>query len=147
MTFTEHGDYARIFRITYVEVERALTRPAILSTRLFLPYNKTDTIHDIKQRLSDWVNPCLGITIVQSSITTNKLAFIILERYRGQLRKNAGPGAHDDQRYLYPRILSAETVEVFAKDFRNDSPKDIEKAANTDTFLANRYNLSIINSK
>lgn len=148
MTFTEHGDYARIFRITYVEVERALTRPAILSTRLFLPYNKTDTIHDIKQRLSDWVNPCLGNSFQPyNAYSTNKLAFIILERYRGQLRKNAGPGAHDDQRYLYPRILSAETVEVFAKDFRNDSPKDIEKAANTDTFLANRYSFSVINSR
>lgn len=64
MTFTEHGDYARIFRITFTvkaaEAERPLPRPVILSTRLFLPYNKTDTIHDIKQRLSDWVNPCLG---------------------------------------------------------------------------------------
>lgn len=70
---------------------------------------------------------------------------IILEKYRGQMKKGASAGGHDDQRYLYPRILSAETVEVFAKDFRNDSPKDIEKAANTDTFLANRYSyLSII---
>lgn len=122
MTFTEHGDYARIFRITFIvkaaEAERPLPRPAILSTRLFLPYNKTDTIHDIKQRLSDWVNPCL-------------------EKYRAQLKKTAS-GTGDD-RHLYPRIFSAETVEVFAKDFRNDSPKDIEKAANTDTFLANRF--------
>lgn len=67
MTFTEHGDYARIFRITYVEAERVLPRAAILSTRLFLPYNKTDTIHDIKQRLSDWVNPCLGTVGLHSS--------------------------------------------------------------------------------
>ena len=60
LTFTEYGNYGRIFRITYVETEQPLVRPAILSTRLFLPYNKTDTILDIKQRLSDWVNPCLG---------------------------------------------------------------------------------------
>ena len=47
---------------------------------------------------------------------------------------------------FYPRILSAETVEVFAKDFRNDNIKDIEKAANTDTFLANRYSKKISSS-
>ena len=60
MAYTEHGDYMRIFRITYVEADQPLVRPAVLSTRLFLPYNKTDTILDIKQRLSDWVNTCLG---------------------------------------------------------------------------------------
>lgn len=36
-------------------------------------------------------------------------------------------------------IVSAETVEVFAKDFRNENIRDTEKAANTDTFLANRF--------
>lgn len=60
MFYTEHGDYCRIFRITYMIEPEQVIRPAVLSTRLFLPYNKTDTINDIKQRLSDWVNPCLG---------------------------------------------------------------------------------------
>ena len=60
MAFTEHGDYMRIFRITYVQTESPVFRPAILSTRLFLPYNKTNTIIDIKHRLSDWVNQYLG---------------------------------------------------------------------------------------
>jgi len=38
-----------------------------------------------------------------------------------------------------PRLLSAETVEVFAKDFRDDNVIELEKAANDDTFLANRF--------
>lgn len=61
MAFTEHGDYIRIFRITYIEMEQPIhPQPVILSTRLFLPYNRTDTIVDIKQRLSDWINQYLG---------------------------------------------------------------------------------------
>lgn len=39
----------------------------------------------------------------------------------------------------FPDILSAETVEVFAKDVRNENARDIKKAANVDTFLANRF--------
>ncbi len=71
MAFTEHGDYIRVFRLTYTkpltqEVEEpgaAIPQPSpvYLSTKLFLPYKKSDTISDIKQRLSDWVNQYLGI--------------------------------------------------------------------------------------
>ena len=34
--------------------------PTYLSTKIFLPYKKSDTMSDIKQRLSDWVNQYLG---------------------------------------------------------------------------------------
>ena len=42
-------------------------------------------------------------------------------------------------RKRFSRLLSAETVEVFAKDFRDDNVVELEKAANDDTFLANRF--------
>ncbi|XP_054167314.1 uncharacterized protein LOC128964703 [Oppia nitens] len=118
MAFTEHGDYIRIFRVTYTKpVEAAqgaigrtvLSSPIYLSTKIFLPYKKSDTISDIKQRLSDWVNQYLAQNY---------------EHFTGQ---------------RWPRVLSAETVEVFAKDFRDDNVVELEKAALDDTFLANRF--------
>lgn len=49
------------------------------------------------------------------------------------------PDLSDSCGLPYPDILSAETVEVFAKDVRSENARDIKKAANVDTFLANRF--------
>ena len=38
-----------------------------------------------------------------------------------------------------PRIITAETVEVFAREFRDDNSNELEKAANDDTFQYNRF--------
>ena len=69
MAFTEHGDYCRIFRLTYTKpfvaeepsgAADAKPKSVFLSTKIFLPYKKSDSVTDIKQRLSDWVNQYLG---------------------------------------------------------------------------------------
>lgn len=65
--------------------------------------------------------------------------FLFTENYRAHLKRSKCILTSGVDELQYPRILSAETVEVFSKDFRDDNAKDIEKAANTDTFLANRY--------
>ena len=62
MAFTEHGDYSRIFRVTYTEptaTDDKQPTPVTLLTKMFLPCKKNDTIHDIKLRISDWVNQYL----------------------------------------------------------------------------------------
>lgn len=64
---------------------------------------------------------------------------MLSERYRSEVKKAVQPAEDVADHLHYPQILSAETVEVFTKDFRNDNPKDMEKAANNDTFLANRF--------
>lgn len=67
MTYTEHGNYMRVFRLALVRLPVTGTtdqedkRPLFLATRLFLPASKTDTISILKQRLSDWINLYLGI--------------------------------------------------------------------------------------
>lgn len=43
------------------------------------------------------------------------------------------------QRPPQPRILTAETVEVFSRDFRDDHIMELEKAASGDTFHFNRF--------
>lgn len=128
MAYTEHGDYMRVFRITYIRRKecnvQTSTDRVVVSTRLFLPYHRSDTISDIKIRQSDWANAML-----------NKYRSEV-SKYRPASFTEAAFEEYPDLRN-YPKILSAETVEVFAKDYGDTD--HMEKAANDDTFLANRF--------
>ena len=74
MSFTEHGDYIRIFRVAHTKPinqsishqnhrnslsSSPLSLPINLQTKIFIPLKKSDTIVDIKQKLSDWVNQAI----------------------------------------------------------------------------------------
>lgn len=62
MSFTEHGDYLRIFRVAYTKpaADNVPKSPIYLSTKLFMPSRKSDTISDIKQKLHEWVNQIIN---------------------------------------------------------------------------------------
>lgn len=76
MSYTEHGDYIRIFRIGYTkpvhpEIEDVTgpeikSTPVFLASKIFMPAKKSETVLDIKQRIQDWVNQvALGNPYIQ----------------------------------------------------------------------------------
>ncbi|UXI20052.1 Pre-mRNA-splicing factor ATP-dependent RNA helicase [Sarcoptes scabiei] len=135
MAFTEHGDYIKIFRMAYLKtsIPSDLLKPMILSTRIFLPSKQNDTINILLQQISDWINYRYD-GIFHSDNRSTKAKKLIgpshtIDVVDGGMRKQ--------DRTL--RLISAQTVSVFTKDFGNSCRSDIEKYANNNTFLANRF--------
>ena len=77
-----------------------------------------------------------GFVSNRNFLFNDVLFFAIIERYK---TSHANQIKSNDISLNYPSVLSAETVEVFAKEFRNDNIQCTEKAANNDTFNVNRF--------
>ncbi|KAI1303177.1 hypothetical protein HDE_02418 [Halotydeus destructor] len=102
MTYTEHGDYLRIFRIAYTKPIKCtlpeeepstmtLSSPVFLASKLFYPSKKNDTISDMRCRLEEWVlEATKELTEVEETLDTKETQH-------------------------QPRVLCAETVKMFCK--------------------------------
>ncbi|XP_075675875.1 uncharacterized protein LOC113798638 isoform X2 [Dermatophagoides pteronyssinus] len=150
MAFTEHGAYMRIFRICFfesIESESSILQqqqqqqqsssppPMInLGNRLFTPTKRTDTITDIVQQLHDWIKHYTEKLRLRQKTLDDMDEIMMMTKESSS--SSSPPLINDD--VDDDRILSAETVEIFMKDLPTNR-SDIERAANDDTFLVNRF--------
>ncbi|RWS10842.1 hypothetical protein B4U79_14840, partial [Dinothrombium tinctorium] len=123
MSYTEHGDYLRIFRIAFTKpfiepnIDEAGSSsssiateptPIYLASKLFMASKKHETIRDIGLKIEDWANQTL-----KADSQSNK---------------------SDGNETQPVRVLGAETVEVFCKTDDNDKERAVD-----DTFQYNRF--------
>ncbi|RWS15785.1 hypothetical protein B4U79_02259 [Dinothrombium tinctorium] len=105
----DRGDYIRIFRVAYTKPiaqnEFGASRPIFLTSVIFTPGDQEATIYEIKRKMQEWI-----------SAATREI------------------NSSGDQTGPRPQLLSAETVEIFTKEFTEEEIK----AETENTFQFNR---------
>lgn len=101
--------------------------PIFLSTIIFTPGDKDATVHEIRRKIHEWVEMATGGTSYFTCVWYYYLLFI-------ESKICLESESEEGLRQLRPRLLSAETVEIFSKDFTEEEIRNETE----NTFKPNR---------
>uniref|UniRef100_T1KXM2 Uncharacterized protein n=1 Tax=Tetranychus urticae TaxID=32264 RepID=T1KXM2_TETUR len=130
MYYTDYGSYIRIFRVCCTKSSRILDRSSAtsnkikstihLSSRLFLPVRKKDTIGAIRERFEEWIHNATQEAIESDTISEIKM----IRRLR---------------------VLSAETICMFCKSYEESLEESIDEPFHYNRFGAKNDTIGTIN--